>query len=140
MLRLMLILFVLSLSLHARSQKCEISINGLRNSLGNVKLIVFASKEGFPNKHEKAYAKKEISITGSEVHTTIEMKPGKYAIVFIHDENMNKKMDRSWVGMPKEGYGVSNNPKLYFKPPSFKQCVIEVTDKGCKIDMNIKYF
>ena len=32
-------------------------------------------------------------------------------MVVLHDENSNNKFDRIFVGIPKEGYGVTNNPK-----------------------------
>ena len=38
----------------------------------------------------------------------------------FHDENMNQKLDKDFVGIPKEGYGASNNPKKKIGPPSFE--------------------
>jgi len=32
---------------------------------------------------------------------------GSYAIVAIHDENANGKLDKNVLGVPKEGYGAS---------------------------------
>jgi len=40
-----------------------------------------------------------------------DIPPGTYALVVIHDENMNGKLDTNWVGIPKEGYGFSNDVK-----------------------------
>jgi uncharacterized protein (DUF2141 family) len=34
-----------------------------------------------------------------------DIKPGKYAIAVIHDENCNGKLDTNMFGIPKEGYG-----------------------------------
>ena len=36
-----------------------------------------------------------------------------------HDENSNGKLDRNFVGMPKEGVGASNDAKGSFGPPKF---------------------
>ena len=38
---------------------------------------------------------------------------------FIHDENMNGKLDANAPGIPKEGYGFSNDVKALFGAPSF---------------------
>ena len=45
---------------------------------------------------------------------------GTYALVVLHDENMNGKVDTNWIGIPKEGYGFSNDAKASFSAPSFK--------------------
>jgi uncharacterized protein (DUF2141 family) len=35
--------------------------------------------------------------------------PGDYAIKMFQDENKNEKFDQTWLGLPKERYGFSNN-------------------------------
>jgi uncharacterized protein (DUF2141 family) len=39
-----------------------------------------------------------------------------YAVGVIHDENDNHKLDTGLMGIPKEGWGNSNNPKVWRKP------------------------
>jgi uncharacterized protein (DUF2141 family) len=39
----------------------------------------------------------------------------------MHDSNSNQKLDTNWIGIPKEGYGFSNNAKATLGPPSFDQ-------------------
>ena len=41
------------------------------------------------------------------------------AAVVLHDENENMKLDRNFLGVPKEGWGMSNNPKALAKAPEF---------------------
>lgn len=44
--------------------------------------------------------------------------PGKYTITYFHDENGNHKFDTNILGIPKEGYGFSNNALgKYGTPP-----------------------
>jgi len=40
-----------------------------------------------------------------------DLHDGVYAVSVFHDENENQKLDKDFVGIPKEGYGASNNPK-----------------------------
>ncbi|MNC95537.1 hypothetical protein D3C83_126870 [compost metagenome] len=56
------------------------------------------------------------------------MASGSYAIAVLHDENENFKMDTSIIGIPKEGYGVSNNVKGRFGPPKFADARFRVTE------------
>lgn len=63
--------------------------------------------------------------------------PGKYAMVVIHDENMNGKLDTNWLGVPNEGYGFSNNAKALLSAPSFSDA--SFLYNGQNINMTLKY-
>jgi uncharacterized protein (DUF2141 family) len=54
------------------------------------------------------------------------LEPGKYSFRYFHDENMNEKLDTNWLGIPKEGFGFSNDPKITFGPPSFEKTLFEL--------------
>jgi uncharacterized protein (DUF2141 family) len=55
-----------------------------------------------------------------------ELKPGKYAFKYFHDENKDEKLNTNFMGIPKEGFGFSNNAKGKFGPPSFDKMIFEV--------------
>jgi uncharacterized protein (DUF2141 family) len=55
----------------------------------------------------------ELNITG--------LPTGDYAVVVLHDENENRKLDRNWLGKPTEQWGMSNNPAYFLSAPSFEQ-------------------
>lgn len=57
---------------------------------------------------------------------TLELPPGTYAIAVIQDLNDNQKLDKTFIGMPKEPFGFSTNPKIRFGPPGFDDCLFEV--------------
>jgi len=46
---------------------------------------------------------------------------GTYAVAVMHDANQNGKVDKNFLGMPTEGYGVSNNRTYAFKPPRWHE-------------------
>jgi uncharacterized protein (DUF2141 family) len=58
------------------------------------------------------------------------LKQGKYAIRYFHDENLNGVMETNNLGKPTEGYGFSNNVTVMFGPPSFEKWLFEI--KGDK--------
>lgn len=65
-------------------------------------------------------------VTDGQVLVTFEdVAPGNYAIMVLHDENDNERMDFEANGMPKESYGMSNNPMLY-GPPTFTDAQFEL--------------
>lgn len=67
-------------------------------------------------------------VTDGKVIVTFEdVAPGNYAIMVLHDENDNERMDFEVNGMPKESYGMSNNPMLY-GPPTFTDAAFELSE------------
>ena len=54
-----------------------------------------------------------------------DVAPGEYAIITLHDFNENGRMDFQENGMPKEPYGMSNNPQI-FGPPNFEEAKFTV--------------
>ena len=56
------------------------------------------------------------------------IKSGKYAFNYIHDENKNKKLDTKMLFIPKEGFGYSNNVDAKFGPPAFEKWLFDVKD------------
>ncbi|TYA53792.1 DUF2141 domain-containing protein [Formosa maritima] len=72
-------------------------------------------------------------ITDGVVNITFEnVTPGIYAIMVLHDANDNGKMDFDTSGMPKESYGMSNNPML-FGPPTFTDAKFELLNEDKEI-------
>src|SRR5215204_1391891 len=51
---------------------------------------------------------------------------GEYAFVAYQDIDRNKTMKTNFIGYPKEPWGISNNPRILFGPPSFEESKIKV--------------
>lgn len=47
--------------------------------------------------------------SGPNIVTFAPVPPGDYAVKMFQDENKNEQFDQTWVGLPKERYGFSNN-------------------------------
>lgn len=63
---------------------------------------------------------------------------GDYAIGIYHDKNANKEFDKGAFGLPAEPYGVSNNPKMRFGPPSAAESIFEVASDGANTEIKLK--
>jgi uncharacterized protein (DUF2141 family) len=118
---IIIILFVLSSPTLSKGQlKLTIEVSELRNSIGQVHLELSNSDEV----QVKGVTK---SIIDNKCVIVIDnLKPGKYAFKFFHDENKNSKLDVNWIGIPKEGFGFSNNPAMKFGPPPFEKTIFEL--------------
>lgn len=118
----------------------EITVTGIANQDGLILLSLFDSEDGFPGEREKAITSLEKKITNDKVSFVIKDLPaGNYAVSLIHDENNNKKLDTNFVGIPKEGYGASNNLKKMFRAPRFEEASFVLDEDPKKIEIEINY-
>lgn len=100
----------------------DVTITNLRNNDGHILVSLFDDAESFPDEEEKAVKSLKVAITNGKATFTFDgLSNGTYAIVYMHDENDNGEMDKNLVGIPKEGYGVSNNAISKFSAPKFEE-------------------
>jgi uncharacterized protein (DUF2141 family) len=65
------------------------------------------------------------------------VKPGTYAIAVFHDANGNGQLDRSFLGLPSEPYGFSNDVGRR-GPPNFEAARIVVKEPTTTIVIPIR--
>ncbi len=53
-------------------------------------------------------------------------KAGVYAFALYQDRDSNLKLDKTWVGLPSEPFGVSRDAPLRMAPPKHKEAAFEV--------------
>jgi uncharacterized protein (DUF2141 family) len=118
----------------------RVTVHNLRNEKGVILLSLYASGEGFPSDASKAVKLAKVKVAGAQTEVVLEGIPaGSYAIALLHDENNNGKMDTGMFGIPKEGYGASNDAKAVLGPPSFDDARFE--HKGnTHLQIKMKYF
>jgi len=119
----LLFISLISFSNAAYSQiKLDIEIREIRNNNGFIMLQLFDSNQKVLAQ-EKCIIKDKMSF-----FSVPNLTPGKYAVRYYHDENMNGKMETNLVGKPTEGYGFSNNVIGKFGPPAFEKWLFEVNE------------
>ena len=102
------------------SNSIRIAVVGLHSNDGEVRCALYSSAEGFPDGFTKAAKTTSAKITNEQAICEFDaVVPGDYAISTYQDENSNGKLDRNFIGMPKEGVGASNDAKGSFGPPKF---------------------
>jgi uncharacterized protein (DUF2141 family) len=114
-----------------------VDMSGFRNDTGTASVVLFNNAEAFPKKSDKAVKIMRSKIKDKKAQVTFDKIPfGTYAFVVLHDENENRKMDYSAIGMPQEGYAFSNNARGMLGPPDYKEAAFKL-DKP-KITQTIK--
>ena len=100
---------------------------GLRNAHGVVRACMTGEVAHFPNCANPAASYNVVGdAAGSVTLTFHDVKPGRYAIALLHDENDNGKADRAMMMIPTEGFGFSRDAKVRFGPPRFGDAAFEV--------------
>ena len=134
------IFILLSFITYSQNSEIVINISGLRSDKGKCLLYLFNAKKGFPNDVKKAINSAMGNIfNGKSTIVLKDIPEGEYAIGVIHDENDNGKMDTNFIGMPKEGVGVSNNAKGHFGSPSYQDSKFQLNRKSLIMTITIKY-
>jgi len=115
----------------SNGQNITVTIKNIKNNKGSVLLGLhtedtFMKGAGVKNLTSKIE-------NGQVTLTFTNVKAGTYAIMVMHDENDNKRMDFE-NGMPLESYGMSNNPMSY-GPPQYSDAKFEVTDKDLEFNI-----
>jgi uncharacterized protein (DUF2141 family) len=107
----------------------------LRNNHGQVICTLFTPSDKFPDESQKGMTM-AVAIENKQATCHFNnVRYGNYAIVAFHDENHDGEFNRNWLGMPKEGFGFSDNPgtlrRPVFSDAKFivNQAVVQVTIK-----------
>lgn len=119
----------------------SITIHGLHSNKGHVLISLFKDGNGYPGEADKASRTAKVSIKNNAAVISFNSIPsGNYAIAILHDENDDEKMNTNFLGLPKEGYGFSNNATGTFGPPSFSKASFQYHANQAKaISIKAKY-
>ena len=120
----------------------RIHVDGLRNSVGVVGSIIFKSSDGWPEDKSKSFRHGPTPIAAGERQAVVvwdNVPAGDYAVAVIHDENRNAKLDRNFIGVPKEGFGFANNPHVGLSAPPFQAAVIHVGCPSTETAIHLQY-
>ncbi len=119
-----------------------VQIEGLRNMEGSIALSVFRSAAGFPDDTGTVFRSATQELTGeaTPVFHFDTLHYGHYAISILHDENGNGTMDTGFLGVPSEGFGFSNNPRIGFGAPSFESCRFRFDGPEMTLRITLRYF
>lgn len=103
---------------------------------GTVAFVLFDSANTFGDLRDPALVVKH-ELDGREEYLIENIEPGEYALLVYYDENNNDRIDKNFIGIPKEPLGFSNRyrPK---GPPSFKRAAFIIEkDESRKFDVEL---
>jgi len=119
-----------------------IQVENVRTTEGVLRLGFYIPSDNFPDEPHRNLVFKKTHMQDDVVRDTIrDLTPGTYALSLLDDTNSNGKMDYTVLGMPKEGFGFSNDARPKFlKSPDFKSCSFSVDQGTNLVSFRVKYF
>lgn len=119
----------------------NVKIQNIRNNTGVIACAIFESEKGFPSKFLKFASRTMLTqISGKDASFEFsDIKPGKYAIAVIHDENCNGELDSNLFGIPTEGYGFSSGAEVTMSAPSFSDAVFSYEGGHLQMSISLNY-
>jgi len=117
---------IILLSQHAVAANLTVNISDIEQGKGHVLVGLYASEEAYKKGKASFYSKVK-AVNGKEVAVFENLPDGEYAIKMYQDENDNNKMDFNMMGIPKEGYGFSNNVGM-FGAPEYEEAKFSVKE------------
>ncbi|MBC6429988.1 DUF2141 domain-containing protein [Nostoc sp. HG1] len=119
----------------------NVVVNGIHHQKGEICFRVYASEQGFPMSNSSGSQNGCAKITGNSVKKQFSgLKPGTYAVAVVDDQNGDRKLNKDFFGIPKEGFGISKNPTVSIQTgsPKFRDASF-VVNKNTTVNIIMKY-
>lgn len=119
----------------------HVKVLDIRNNTGTIGCALFQSPTGFP----KEFLRAATNVMVTKIQDTqvsfdfVDIRPGTYALVVVHDENMNGQLDTNLRRIPTEGYGFSNNAKASLGAPSFSAASFQYDGESQDLTISLHY-
>ncbi len=112
----------------AKAADLIVTVKDVRGSKGDVRIAVY--DQGNYMHEGQTTLKQHVTAEAGQVKFVFhDLPPGTYAVSSFLDENGNGKLDRNFMGIPKEGYGFSNDARGTAGPPTFSQAKLPSTER-----------
>jgi uncharacterized protein (DUF2141 family) len=120
-----------------QNQTLTVIIRNIRSDTGTVAAALYRSDKEFM---KKTWQSRSTPSRPGQVELVFENIPaGDYAVSVMHDVNKNGELDKNPIGIPKEGFGFSNNALGKFGPPKFKDAKFTIPPEKTLV-ITLKYY
>jgi uncharacterized protein (DUF2141 family) len=123
----------------ASAARIVVTIDGVHSNQGNVFVGLYAGPAKFLQGNQSDAQRKVRASTGPITVAFDNLPPGTYAVGAFHDENGNDHLDTNFLGLPEEGYALSNGVRAVMAKPTFQQAAFTVGDQGAALALHIRY-
>ena len=122
------------------STRLIIYVDGVRNTRGYVVGNLYGpDKRRFLADNGWLAVWREPAHRRTTVLCTFLPGPGDYEVVAYHDANSNGVLDQGAFGIPREGYGFSNNVRPFLSAPSLASAQFRADEGDTILHIRLRY-
>ncbi len=125
------------LSAAAQAADLDVTVRGVRNDQGHVRVTVCTRPEFLADRC--TWSGLVPARTGAVTVHFSGIPPGTYAVQVFHDENDNGRLDRNLLGIPTEGIGFSRDAPVHFGPPAWPDAAFQLSPTGGVETLTLHY-
>ena len=107
--------------------RLAVRVEGVSGSLGGAIRVGLHRTPGAGFPGASSFENQVVAAASPDAVVSFTVPAGTYAVSVHHDANANSRMDTNILGIPKEGYGVSNNARPRFSAPKFGAASVVVS-------------
>jgi len=124
----------------ARAEPIDVlvEVSGLRSATGRVLVALHDDRWAFPSRWERAVA--SASAAAAKGTATIALRlprPGRFALIVVHDEDGDGRMKKNALGLPRVGYATGRSAQA-LEFPSFEPAQLDWT-AGTRVSVRLLY-
>ena len=123
----------------ALAARIIVTVDGLHSNQGNIFVGLYASPAKFLQGNQTDAQRRVRASTGPITVVFDNLPPGTYAVGAYHDENGNDHLDTNFLGLPEEGYALSNGIRAVMAKPTFQQAAFAVGAEDKPVALHIRY-
>jgi len=125
-------------SKQAQPSGIDVVFEKLRSSKGVVRLCLTRNPAHYPDCSGDPQARQVNIPADSGTHRFNSLPQGTYAMTALHDENANGELD-TFLGIPREGFAFSNNPRVGFGPPRYDRVRFNIGPARALVRLQFRY-
>jgi uncharacterized protein (DUF2141 family) len=120
--------------------RINVIVEGVRSDRGDLVVELYANDEAGFLKQKGRVQRVRVSASAPVTNACLGAPAaGAYAVVLYHDENSDQKFNRTIIGMPSEGFGLSNNVRPRLSAPSLESVLIQAPEGEITIRVQMRY-
>ena len=125
---------------HEGPARLYVDVENVRNADGLIAVTLYADDSSKFLVHHGSLYVGRVPAVASRTSVCIYLPgTGVYALAVYHDANANRKFDRTAIGLPKEGFGFSNDPAVFLGMPRFSSVRLSVPRSGMRTSVRLRY-
>jgi uncharacterized protein (DUF2141 family) len=120
--------------------RLNITVEGVRSAEGLIAVTVYADDSSrFLARRGSLYVGRVPARSPTTQLCIYLPSTGIFAFAAYHDADGDRRFDRNGIGMPAEGFGFSNNPRLFLSIPSFRSVRLSVPRNNMSTTIRLRY-